>query len=87
MQDAITDLRKEIDDIDERIVSLLNERAALAIKIGRAKAGRAQKPYDPDRERKVLDKVDALNNGPLPKGAVEEVYAAIMTACRELQMT
>ena len=31
-------------------------------------------------------KIDILNKGPLGKGAIEEIYAAIITACREIQI-
>jgi len=87
MSDAsLKELRKIIDDIDSQIVALLNERARTALEVGKVKAGIRQEAYDPARERAVLDKIDRLNDGPLSKGAVEEIYATILTACREIQI-
>lgn len=84
-QQSLETLRNTIDDLDKRLVSLLNERAQAAVEIGKVKAGIGKATYDPARERAVLDKIDALNAGPLSKGAIEEIYACIITACREIQ--
>jgi len=78
-------LREEIDQLDGQLVRLLNERARLAIEIGKLKAAAGTKVYDPTRERVVIERIDALNHGPLGKGAVEEIFATIITACREIQ--
>ena len=86
MQDDISDLRGQINQIDEQLVGLLNQRAGLAKRIGNTKKATGDEVYDPDRERSVLERVDALNEGPLDKGALEEVFACIITACREIQM-
>jgi len=86
MQEDVVRLRQKINEIDEQIVRLLNDRAEAAQHIGKAKAKTGAEVYDPNRERYVLERIDQLNKGPLSKGAIEEVYACIMTACRELQM-
>ena len=83
---SLTDLRKIIDDIDAQIVKLLNERATAALEIGNAKEKLSQNMYDPSREGTVLSHIDKLNKGPLPNGSVEDIYAAIITACREIQI-
>ncbi len=86
MQNDITTLRKQIDTIDEQLLSLINERASLAIEIGDVKNRIGGKTYDPTRERFILEQIDDLNKGPLDKGAVEEIFATIITACREIQI-
>jgi chorismate mutase len=83
---SLEELRKIIDDIDSQMVGLLNERARTALEVGKVKADAGKGAYDPGREKTVLDTIDRLNEGPLSKGALEEIYAAIMTACRELQI-
>ena len=85
MQDDITPFRQRINELDEQLVRLLNERALVAIEIGKIKAHTGVKVYDPARERIVLDHINALNQGPLDKGAMEELFATIITACREIQ--
>jgi chorismate mutase-like protein len=79
-------LRKEIDGVDSRLVELLNQRAAIALEIGKIKSQTGKEAYDPNREKKVLDAISAINKGPLPKGSIEDIYSAIITACRELQI-
>ena len=53
--------------------------------LGELKSRTGIKVYDPAREGVVLEHISQLNKGPLSKGAVEEIFAAIMTACREIQ--
>lgn len=84
---SLEELRTIIDDIDSQIVVLLNERAKTAQQTGKIKSGLGREAYDPNRERRVLNKINKLNLGPLPKGSLEEIYAAIITACREIQIT
>ncbi len=85
MQDNLRVLRERINALDEQLLSLLNKRAQVALDIGKLKAELGAKVYDPVRERAVIEHIDAANTGPLDKGAVEELFAAIITACREIQ--
>lgn len=77
-------LREEINALDSKLVQLLNDRAKIAIAMGEAKQGKPA--YDPHRENEVLSHIDEINQGPLPKGSIEEIYASIITACREIQI-
>ena len=85
MQNDIPQLREQINQLDTEVVRLLNERAKVAQQIGEIKKAGGADIYDPARERDVLDHVNELNEGPLSKGAIEEIYATIMTATRELE--
>lgn len=78
-------LRKKIDQIDAKVVNLLNDRAALAQKIGRFKNRNNQEVYAPHREREVLRRVSELNPGPLPGQAVRAVFREIISGCRSLE--
>lgn len=78
-------LRGRINDINEQLVQLLNERAAVSLKIGELKSQSGAAIYDPVRERAVLEQITQLNKGPLDKGAMEEIFATIIAACREIQ--
>ena len=77
--------RDAIDRIDRRIMDLLNERARYAKMIGQAKEARGLPVLTPWRERQVIDTLTALSHGPLPKGAVENIFAEIISACRAVQ--
>ena len=85
MQDELDQKRVHINQIDEQLVALLSERARTALEIGKLKEQLGVKPYDPARERIVLEHIGAMNQGPLDKGALEDIFAAIITACREIQ--
>lgn len=78
-------LRKRIDQIDAKVVNLLNDRASLAQKIGRVKNRSKQEVYAPHREREVLRRVSELNPGPLPAQAVRAVFREIISGCRSLE--
>ena len=80
-------LRKRIDALDRRIVRLLNERAALAVEIARARAatGGRSSVRDAAREREVLDRVADANAGPLPDAEVLAVYRRVIAGTRRLQ--
>jgi chorismate mutase-like protein len=85
MQDDLDRLRDNINTLDEQIVQLVNDRAKAALEIGNIKTKLGAKVYDPDRERAVLEHISGLNKGPLNKGALEDIFASIITACREIQ--
>lgn len=79
-------LRRRIDAVDRRIVALLNERARLAIAVGRAKRGAGWRAIrDAERERDVLERVVAANGGPLGDEALRAVYRRIIAATRTLE--
>ena len=78
--------RDRIDELDRRIVELLNERAALGRIAGRAKrlAGR-RAIKDPEREREVLLRVAMANPGPLAQTDLLSIYRRIVSATRGLE--
>ena len=46
----IADWRKKIDDLDRKLVQLINQRATCAVEIGKLKRNSAMPVYEPDRE-------------------------------------
>lgn len=82
---SVSDLRKEIDRIDERIVELLNRRAELALEIGTHKAHTKSPYFTPERERAVVKRLVAASKGPLPADALRAVYREVISACRALE--
>ena len=71
--------RKKIDSIDENILQLLNERARESQKIGKIKVKEGQGIYAPHREKEVLDRLKAMNRGPLTTEAIDAIYREIMS--------
>src|SRR5260221_7379082 len=78
-------LRLQIDDLDARIVDLLNSRARIVVEIGKLKQQHNAPIYSPDREKKVLDKVRKLNRGPLPDRCLDAVYRELMSGSFALE--
>jgi chorismate mutase / prephenate dehydratase len=83
--ESVDALRKKIDQADEKIVRLLNDRASLAQRIGHHKRLTNQEIYVPSREQEILQRVSQLNRGPLPAPAVQSVFREVIAACRSLE--
>jgi len=83
--DELEGLRAQIDDLDERIVNLLNQRAACALAIGRIKETLGLPIYQPAREVEVLANVRARNGGPLDAGAITRLFERIIDEGRRLE--
>lgn len=78
-------LRDGIDDLDQKIVALLNQRARIALKIGSLKNKNAGEPYVPAREQAVLRRIGKLGGGPLNAVALRAIYREIMSASLVLE--
>ena len=78
-------LRKRIDEIDAELVRLLNERAGVAVEIGREKRSQGAPVVDAAREGQVLDRVCCLNRGPISAAALQSIYRAVVKECSRLQ--
>jgi chorismate mutase/prephenate dehydratase len=76
---SLEELRKRIDDIDQRLVDMLNERARVVIEIGKLK-NIADKPiYAPDREKEIFSKIVKANKGPLPDRCLVAIWRELMS--------
>ncbi|MFZ5564390.1 MAG: prephenate dehydratase [Thermodesulfobacteriota bacterium] len=83
--EKIAELRRSIDGIDEAMLDLLNRRVALAAEIGRRKAKTGNRIMDKAREENVLQRLAALNRGPLSAVMLKRVFADIIAASRHAQ--
>ena len=81
----IADWRKKIDELDQRLVKLLSERARAAVEIGRLKRDTSLPIYEPERERIVFENVQAMNPGPLPGKDLVRIFERIMDVMRNIQ--
>ena len=85
---TIDDLRRRIDELDERLVALLNERAACALEIGKLKRSLGVEVYQPDREAEVLRHVRDCSDqtaGPLGAAAVARLFERIIDEARRIE--
>lgn len=75
--------RAEIDEIDRKIVELLNERAIHSLQIRDLKPGAKMGLFDPRREEEILQRVGQYNAGPLYSEHLREIYTAILKVMKE----
>lgn len=83
MSEQLKQHRDQIDAIDEQLLKLVNERAALARKIGSLKDDGVI--YRPEREAQILRRMQANNAGPLSNEAVSHIFRGVMANCRALE--
>lgn len=82
---TINDWRRRIDELDRKLVELLNERSRCAIEIGRLKQAEHQPLYQPEREREVLENVERTNAGPLSHSAIRRLFERIIDEARSVE--
>lgn len=82
---SIDACRHRIDELDLRILALLNERTRVVEEIGRAKRVLNMPIYEPKREDDVYSNIISHNGGPLPAGAVRRVFERIIDEMRNVQ--
>ncbi len=84
-QRELEDLRARIDGVDHHILTLLNDRARLAVRIGKLKARVGRRAYAPERERALLDRLVAANRGPLGEESLRLIYKEVVSASLALE--
>lgn len=85
MKEKLAKIRDQIDDLDRKVVRLLNTRLKCAQKIGELKRGTKGRIYVAEREADVLRRVQAANTGPLKPAALQAIYREIMSAAIALE--
>lgn len=78
-------LRERIDELDYQLIEMINERAKVVEKIGQIKKTQGIQRFDPVRERAILDKIAAANNGPFTTSTLQQLFKEILKASLELQ--
>src|SRR5450755_3935036 len=87
-QDPLAGLRQQIDELDHKIVELLNARARIVVEVGKVKHQSGSPVYAPDREKIVLARIREANKqagGPLPNSCLEAIYRELMSGSFALE--
>jgi chorismate mutase-like protein len=84
-KEKLADCRRRIDEVDVRLLALLNERTRIVEEIGRIKHEMAMPIYEPKREDQVFHNVITHNQGPLSTEAVKRVFERIIDEMRTVQ--
>jgi chorismate mutase/prephenate dehydratase len=80
-------LRQAIDEIDENILDLINQRLSLAKQIGDFKKQDGIQITDSGREKEILNRLLRKNNGPMGADGLRNIFNAIIAEGRNVQGT
>ncbi|MDD4927863.1 MAG: prephenate dehydratase [Gallionella sp.] len=83
MSEKLKQCRQMIDSLDDELLKLVNQRAALAQQIGHLKEGGVV--LRPEREAQVLRRLQEANPGPLSNEAIAALFTEVMSQCRALE--
>ena len=82
----LKDYRNLLDQIDDQILALLQERATIVKRVGELKSSTGvEQIYAPHREREILSRLEMQNRGQFPSDALHTIYTEIISACRALE--
>jgi chorismate mutase / prephenate dehydratase len=81
----LDDWRSRINDLDNRILQLLNQRAEAANQIGDLKRRQDTPSYAPEREAEIFRRLTASRDGLLGAEAIGAIWREILSACRALE--
>jgi chorismate mutase len=81
----IADWRRQIDELDQQLVSLINKRAECALEIGRLKRNSEMPVYEPDRERIIFGNIARNNTGPLSTIQMRQIFERLVDVMRQIQ--
>jgi len=75
----LEELRNLIDQIDEKIIQLLNERCKIAGQVGVWKIENGHPIFVPEREKLLLEKLRKQNKGPMKNESLTYIYREIIS--------
>ena len=78
-------LRRAIDAVDSRLLELIHERVRLVLEVGVYKAKHGLAIYDPERERRLLERLTALAEPPLEPDTVRRIFERLIDESRRLE--
>lgn len=81
----IDEIRVKINQLDDELLRIFNERAALALEIGHIKKQLNRPIYDPKREKLIFDRMKLINPGPLENDAIVRLFERVIDESRSLE--
>lgn len=85
MTDELAPFRRRIDECDENLVRLINERLKVAREVGQFKSERGMAVRIPERENEVIARALGLNEGPCPPEILEKVFRILIDTAVALE--
>ena len=83
--DQIQKFRSRIDEIDQHVLSLINERLSIGLQIGKLKEKKEDPVQDKSREAEILKNLTVMNKGPLKNEVLHHLFSEIISASRKIQ--
>jgi len=77
--------RRNIDEIDGKIIELLNKRAKVTLEVRKIKKGLKKSVYTPHREKEVYERVLKNSKGPLSAESLKAIYREVMSGSLALE--
>ena len=85
---SVEDWRRKIDEIDRKLVELLNERSRCVLEIGRIKnSRRRRRSISPIASGKCWTAAERANRGPLQRAAIRRLFERILDEARSVERT
>jgi len=82
---GLDELRERLDILDEQMMALLSERAKVVHTVADFKRHHNIPVYIPEREAAIIERLRALNPGPLSGDAVARIYRTIVEEMRKFE--
>jgi chorismate mutase len=70
--------REQINDIDKKLVDLLNDRAVVVMKVKKLKQKENLPLYDARREEELVESIVKYNKGPLFRDNIIQIFENIL---------
>ncbi|HEB12378.1 MAG TPA: chorismate mutase [Actinobacteria bacterium] len=85
LEEQLSEHRKQIDFLDDKIIEKLNERARIVLEIREIKNQANLPILDSQREQEIMTKMTLKNNGPLGNQDLQEIYRHILHYMRNFE--
>ena len=82
----INELRSRVDEVDQELMRILNERARIVQEIHAIKAEAGKPLFDPKREEEIFRRVAEENEGPIYDTSMREIFEIILHRIRDLEV-
>tara|TARA_B100001029_G_C15027753_1_gene434807 strand:+ start:205 stop:474 length:270 start_codon:yes stop_codon:yes gene_type:complete len=85
MDDRLEKLRLEIDNIDEKILELLEKRIKIVHKVGNLKKDLEISVEDLNREYKIIQRLTSQSSGKLTENQLIRIFSAVFKSSKQIQ--
>jgi chorismate mutase len=77
--------RDQINEIDHKLVDLLNERAKIVMNVKKLKQKEDVPLYDARREEELIENIAKYNKGPLYRDNIIQIFESILRNVQVLE--